>query len=487
MSLAYRSLSSLFWNILVSPFTVGILFLRSVILARLLPVEVFGVYSFAGSIILLTSILPNFGMGDAFLHRSAETQDENHAAAVHFTLKLVFTLVWAAMLLLGSFFIEDTVTRQALIWMTVSLGALELTQTPMLILTRRIVHRRLALLHILNAFLTTLVAVFLASNGITLWALLATDYVTLFLTIILLYVWRPVWRTSLAWSPSAMRYFVRFGSRSFLAGLLQQSLDRVDDLWTGLFLGNTALGFYSRAYTFATYPRRVLASPVNQVTRGTYAELKEDRHRLSQAFLRINALLVRSGFLFGGFLALTAPEIITLLLGAKWLPMLTAFRLMLVYTLFDPLKMSIAYAFVAVGHPEKVVRTRFIQLVVMIIGLVFLGPRYNIAGVALAVDLMLVVGIALLLWQARAHVDFSLRRLFLVPSLALFIGLLIGRAVLEIPLPCNSDWCTATLKSAAFILTYGLILLFTERAEIFKLLHFLRTQFPSRTAYLRSN
>ncbi len=244
-----------------------------------------------------------------------------------------------------------------------------------------------------------------------------------------------------------------------------------DDLWTLRYLGDTALGYYSRAYTFATYPRRVLAGPVNQVAGGTYAELKSERKRLSQAFFRTNALLVRSGFLMAGLLALIAPELIAILLGEKWMPMLQAFRLMLVYTLLDPIKMTVGDLFVAVGRPELVLRVRLGQLVVMIVGLFALGTRYGIAGVALAVDAMVVVGIVVLLWQARRYVDYSGRQLFLAPTLALALGLAagLGATALLGSIFASSVW-TATIKTVAFLLAYAPVLFVLERPLIRSLL-----------------
>jgi len=292
-------------------------------------------------------------------------------------------------------------------------------------------------------------------------------------TIFGLYIWRPVWVPRLAWSAPVVRYLLSFGSRAFVADVLMRALDRVDDLWTGLALGETALGFYSRAYTFAIYPRYILAMPINAVAGGTYAELKEDRVRLSKAFFRTNAFLVRTGFLLGGLLALVAPEFIRLALGDKWLPMLTAFRLMLVYTLFDPIKITVADVLTASGAPGKVVRARAIQLVVLVAGLVGLGPRLGIAGVAIAVDAMLVVGIALLLWQARAYVDYSPVRLFGVPALALSIGLAASIGLSSLLNPNWSEWWTASVKAVSFSVAFVAITLALERHQTAELLSLL--------------
>ena len=184
--------------------------------------------------------------------------------------------------------------------------------------------------------------------------------------------------------------------------------------------------------------------------------------RLSQAFFRTNALLVRSGFFLAGLLALIAPEFIGILLGEKWLPMLEAFRLMLVFTLLDPIKMTVSDLFIAVGRPELVVRVRLVQLVIMIIGLYTLGFRFGIAGVALAVDVMLVVGISVLLFQARRYVDFSARKMFAVPSIALAAGLAATAAAVSLVHPwLSSDWWSATVKVVLFTTCYlGLLVVF---------------------------
>lgn len=449
------------------------LFARSVLLARWLPVEVFGIYALAGAVVGLTATVPNFGMGGAFLHRSAETEDEEQAASVHFTLKLIFTVVWATVLVTGTFVFTSGQTCTALVLLTVTTGGLQLVQTPQLILTRRVLHRRLALIQLFDAVLTTLVALGFAWRGATLWALLVMDLVTLTVISTALYAWRPVWRPRLAWSPHVVRYFLRFGSHNFAAVTLLRALNRLDDLWTGLYLGKTPLGFYSRAYKFATYPRAILAAPINMVARGTFAELKRDRVRLSQAFFRTNAFLVRSGFFMSGVIVLVAPEFIRLALGSRWLPMLDAFRLMLVFMLVDPIMAAVSSLFVAVGRPDQVIKTRAVQLAILLIGLFLLGKPLGITGVALAVNGMAVVGMVILLWQARAYVDFSPRRLFATPSLAVAVGLVLSYVASAQPRFAGSDWWAGAVKMVAFSVAYGVLLLAFERRQFSDMLSLL--------------
>ena len=485
MSLAKRTVTSAGWNISASLVAAAIGFIRSILLARLLAVNTFGIYAFASSWILVTSAVPVFGMAGAFIHRAPESEDEDQAAAAHFTLKLIFTTVWALIVLAGALVFTQGETRLAFVVLTVVNYITLLTETPYIILVRRVVHRRLAAINLLTALLMSLAAVFLAWRGAGIWALLITDTVSMILSVFFLYIWRPFWRPHLSWDRPRMRYYLRFGLPNMLSGLLYRLLDEVDDLWTGTFLGATPLGYYSRAFQFATFPRKTLATPITDVASGTYAELKDDRLSLSRAFFRTNAFMTRTSFYMAGVLALVAPEFIYLLIGAKWLPMLQTFRLMLIYTMLDPLKGTISNLFIALGMPQKVLRARTIQLVALVSGLFVLGYRLGIDGVALAVDAMLVVGIVLLVVQARPYIDFSVRRLFFVPTVALLLGLLAGFLLAALPVFSQSYWVSGAVKAASFSLVYLGLLAVLERGELVELsrelLSLLRTQPPPVT------
>jgi O-antigen/teichoic acid export membrane protein len=417
MSLARRSVGSVAWNGAANLIKVFVLMVRSVLLARLLPVQVFGVYAGASAIVGLTVVLAGFGMGAAFLHRAPETEDVEQTAAVHFTLLLIFTTVWALLLGAAALLFSAGPTRTTLLLLIAVTSVTQLTQTPRLILTRRVTHQRLAIIQLINAVVSTLVAVVLALNGLALWALLAMDIVTMIVRLVGFYAWRPVWRPRLAWSKEVVRYFLGFGSRNVVAISLFQTLERAGSLWTRVFLGVGAMGFYSRAYTFATYPHTLLGLPINAVAGGTYAELKGDRRRLSEAFFRTNAFLVRTGFFLSALAALIAPEFIRLLLGEKWLPMLDAYRLMLVFAL-----------------------------------------------------------LAILLHRAKAYVDFSAARLFWVPSLGVFAGLLSAQLASTLPGIAGSDWRTAFVKIAVFSVCYLGVLMILERRQTLQAVVYLATK-----------
>lgn len=437
---------------------------RSIILARLLAVELFGIYGLALAIVSVSVRFSSFGMDGAFLNRVDETEDIEKAASVHFSLICLFTAVWALFLLSGSFFLSEGDLRIALMTLVVVFGLMQLTETPKLILRRKVVHQRLAVINIIDAVFGSLAAVFLAQQGYGILSLLSINIFSLAVFILVLYLYKPVWKIRIGWSVKTVKYYLNFGFQSFLGGILFEIIDRVDDIWTGIFLGDRALGFYSRAYSFATYPTKLLADPINRVALGYYADLKAKKQQLSQAFLLSNGVLVRSGFLFGGLLALIAPEFIVIVIGEKWMPMLSIFRLMLFFTLLNPLKITTSHLFVGVGKPLEMVRARMLQVLVLIGGLFLFGPRWETDGIAMAVNLTIVVGLGYMMVRAKRYVSFSIKKLFLAPMIALVFGLIGGFWV-------SSEWyvgqvniISGLIKSITFTGLYAAILLLLEKS-----------------------
>jgi O-antigen/teichoic acid export membrane protein len=466
MNLAKRSFFSIRWNFLANLAMNGVTFVRAIILARLLPVEVFGIFAGYQALLIVTITLTEFGMLSAYIHQSPETENEEQAAAMHFSLRLLFLFVWMALAISAVFAFLDASQRTPVVIMILTATIFQLTLPAQAVLMKRVDHRRIAVVNTALTLVHALIAVTAAWLGWGLYALIIADLGAALVTFAGFYWIRPVWRIRLAWYQGIFRYYLDFGRRAYAATFLYQLLDQVDDLWTRFQLGEAPLGFYSKAYRFASFPRTVLANPISLVIGGTYAALKTNRAALSQAFFHVNAYLIRSGFLLAGWMALIAPEFIRLLLTDKWSPMLDAFRLMLLFALLDPLKLSIAEVLNAMGKPEKIVFTRVVQLICLLIGLAILSPRFGIAGVALSVDFMLVVGITILLVQARRYVDFSAAALFFAPFMAMAAGIGLTQGTLALFGATLNDVYSIAVKTILFGIGYLFVLVALERERL---------------------
>jgi len=455
--LARQSVEAIVWKSGSHIIQIVILFFGSVILANLLTPEVFGTYTLVKSIVTFTQSIPAFGLGTAYINRSRES---NHvdAIGVHFTLTLIFTSVWAFLLVGASFIFRGRVDPilSALVLTTFVFQSTASARGEMI---KRLSFQRPAVVEMSQALLGVMIAIHLARIGGGIWSLLSIDIVTAIVSVIGYYLIKPVWKPRIAWSRSIVRYYLSFGWRVVWAGVLNQALDKLDEIWTGLFLGDRLLGFYSRAYTFANYPRKALITPIFQITVGLYAKVKDDWIKLSNVFVVVNSLVVQGSFLISGSLIIIAPEFVTLALGEAWLPMLEVFQIMIVYIMLDPIRITVGNMFPAIGEPGELVKPRFIQLGVLVMCLPLLGSIFGIKGVAMSANIMVLAGTVMNLINAKKKVDYSLVDLFAIPFIAITLGLIITFTIINWFGDPGLSWRSGIVKLAIFIPLYlGMLL-----------------------------
>ncbi len=437
-------------------------FIRSVLLARLLLPEHFGAVALAAFFCGLAANLHSLGMNKAMIHHQG---GEDAFKATYFSVAVGLNGLKVVLLLAAAPYLQrlyphipalgQVVVASALIS---GLSALCLLQETLL--RKELAFDALARTEVAASVAMTLMAPFCAWLGWGVWALVAESASQVLTRCVCVWGLYRRWPPRFGWTQEAGELFWRFGKSFWIRANLSYLLSTFDDSWVGTALGQTALGYYTTAYAFSQSPRRVLGHPLVTVFEPAFACLQRDRQQLSAAFFWATYLMLRLGFLGAGLFALLMPEFIRLVIGDKWLPMLWAFRLLLVYQALDGLALLVSNLLSAVGKPE-VLRHATIAQTLFFIPTVILGAYLaGIHGVALAVNGMLLVGIGYMYRPLRDTVDVSLCRLAGWPLVALTAAIGIGLAV-EGGVSM-SLWHMLGLKIGVFVLVFGGCLAFAE-------------------------
>lgn len=466
-NIALQTVGGSLYSIAASIVTLSLGFIRAVVMARLLLPEHFGVTTLALFYLNLASQLRAIGVDNALIHRKDPDDD---VLATYFTMRMgqvvVSVVVLLALIPLLGRLHSDLPLLPTVLLAYVGIGVIKgFNSVQTTILSKRMAFRQLAITDVVSSITMTLVGPGLAWMGFGVWSIVAelgSGIVSRAAVVWLVY---RAWRPRLGWDSQLVRWFWNYGSKIWVSTNVTFLLDRFDDWWIGTYLGSNPLGFYSRAYEFARYPRKAIANPVLSVFYPAFAHLQDDRPRLSRAFFRPTSLMVRAGALLSLILILIAPEFVHLLLGERWLPMVFTFQLMIVYTLLDPLVVAASNLLAATGYPGKIARTRVVQALVFIPTVVILGPRLSIEGVAIAADLMVFVGALLLFRHTRQVVDYSHKTLWLWP----LIGILLTGTLTVIITPLFQDysqWIVLVAKVVVITITYLSLLWLTERQQL---------------------
>ncbi|NUM49179.1 MAG: oligosaccharide flippase family protein [Anaerolineales bacterium] len=462
------------YNVMASVVTIALGFLRASLMTKLLggtaeELTVFGVNKLAIFFLELAAQIGTIGLNSAYIHRKEVGEVDR---TVYFTMNLGLSVISMAILAVFVPLIvrlyPDYPFLGAVIFAYMGIEiirAFNITQTT--ILSKDLAFGRLVLVDMASSVMMTLVGPGLAWLGAGVWSLVGETFSGIFTrTLMILVFYRP-WRPRLGWDTETVRWFWAYGVKAWWTSNLAFLIDRFDDFWIGTAssLGKLPLSFYDRAYEFARYPRRVVANPILDVFFPTFAHLQADRLRLSRAFFRATSLMVRAGCLFSLIFILTAPEFIRIFLTDALLPMQLTFQLMIVYTLLDPLSMAARNLMMATGYPDKILRARIVQTVIFIPAVIGLSAVWGIEGVAVAADLMVLVGAVLFYRYTRLVVDYSPRALWFWPLVAMTItgGAMLALAPVWAGWPV---WGAFLLKLILIPLFFGLILLITERDQL---------------------
>lgn len=440
-------------------------FIRTVLLARLLLPEYFGVVALAAFYLGVSSIFRNFGLDSALIHY--QRKDET-LKRTYFSLRIGLNIIFTALLIISAPLIQyfyPTISglKEVLIVFSIFSFVNTLNIIQFTLMHKELAFSSIAVIEIISAIFITIAAPYAAWIGWGLWALVVEGVGGIIVDSIL--AWGPFrrWRPRFGWDKETFRMFWKFGKPTWVKMNIVYLLDRFDDFWIGTALGQGPLGYYNKAYYFAGAPRRVFASPLFRVFVPVFAHVQKDRKRLSEAFSQCAYLLIRLVFFGAGMFVFIMPEFIHLVIGEKWMPMLLAFRLLLGYAVFDSLFGLLHGLFNAIGRPTLLRNTALIQAVVFFPTVVLGAYLYGIEGVSMAANGMLLIGISCLYRPLIETIDLSIKRLFLWPFIALGSALTTG-IILEsfLSIPTIQMFF---FKCAVFISFFWGILITMERKD----------------------
>ncbi|GEM_PF-687077 len=483
---ARRSVSGAASSLVIRTVSASLKFARTILLARLINPDQFGIVGLALVFVQFLDTIGTFGLNMQLI-RSEKLTDEN--VSTHFWLRMgLQSLMVVATLLLVLSFRYIYPDRILLPTVTMVLGVIWFVQasysTQEAVLAHQVNFQRTILLELASSAVTLLVSPLLAWWGWEVWSIVFGIYfVNTLVFFVGLILYRIPWRPSLSFNAALARENLRFGWTVVVGKQLTYALDQFDDFWAGSALGNLALGFYERAFQFARYPRQVIAEPLSGVFFTMYAKFQNDRSLLSRSFFISNSFILRLNGLFSLIFFVIAPEFVGQLLGAQWLPMVFTFQLMIVYCFLDPLILSAGNLLIAVGEPGLLTRNRFTQMIIFVPLVIGLAHWHEIEGIAVAADIMLLVGVIGLLRLARRYVNYSAGKLFFPPLLALGIAVPAGLLFPDL-FAISNPWMLMLVKATVASVVYILTLLLLEASSYQRMAAEFRTILPQPYAKL---
>lgn len=362
----------------------------TIVLARLLVPEDFGLVAMASVIIAFVAAFKDAGLAMATVQRENITREQ---ISTLFWLNLALTVCLGAVIVSLAPGVAWFYGRPELLGITIVLGLVfavsGLSIQHEALLRRHMRFGTLAMIRVGAGVAGITVAITMALAGFGYWALVASQVVSVPISTLAACL-ACGWIPGLPGRGTGVRGMLQFGGLLASRNILGQVFKRFDDLIIGWQLGATPLGLYSKAYSLLRLPMDQIQGPIAQVAAPALSRLIGDAECFRSAYLRMVSFLVLIKIGIVAFLVAAAENVILFVLGEQWISSATVYRLLGGSALVGAITAGTGLLLIPFGRPGKMLVVAIVTSLLLLPGMV-IGLNWGIVGVAAAVSIVPII------------------------------------------------------------------------------------------------
>jgi len=441
-----------------------IVFLSTVILARILTKNEFGLVGYAVTFISFLDVFRDLGIGTALIYHHEELKGKSTAFWLGMTVGVtIFMVIFFAAPLLGKFFNDDRVVNVIRV-LAFNYPLFALGGTHEALLVKDLAFNRKFLPDFARAMVKGLISIGLAVAGFGPWSLIIGHLSGTLAGAIAL--WRMIpWRPSFEFISKAARALLRFGLPMVGVNILGVIVLNSDYVIIGRYLGAAQLGVYSIAFRIPELFVLQFCAIVAQVLFPVFSKMKDQEGALLQAFLQTARFVALITVPLGLGMALLSRPFILALFTDKWLEAVPVMQAISVYALMLSLGYNAGDVYKALGVPGVLTRISLVKAVILIPSLLWAVTKPgNLIAVSIVQIIVALVGSIINFVVALKMLNISAKTLihYLSPALIAGSGMTIALLALNHFIIMLNPWIQLVVGVLAGGLVYSAILWLRE-------------------------
>lgn len=316
----------------------AISFVFSVILARILLPEDFGLIGMMAIVLTLTQRVTTGLLLPSLMQRK-EIDDRDCSTIFYAGLVLAlltYIILYICAPLIGRFYGYPSLTDLFRVG-ALRIVLIALAGIPAVKFARELRFGPELVANCVSALASGVLATVLALAGLGVWSLVALSLSARLFSVIIMWAYTS-WRPSLTFSWNTLKTSCSYGSRLVAHNLSESIFFNLHGLVFGKIYTADILGFFNRGRAFPLLVSGNFVAPVNRVIFPSFARLQAEPGRLGAAYGKsFLMLLFLSAPAMLGLAALAHP-LVLVLLGEKWLPAVPYLRIACVLAALNPFR-----------------------------------------------------------------------------------------------------------------------------------------------------
>lgn len=317
-SLKNKAIKGTVWSAVDNIVQYGVSFVVSIVLARLLTPDDYGLI---GIILIFTAIcnaIINSGFSAALIRKKNITENDYNTA---FIVNIVLSFILYVVLCLGAPLIADFFCREELTLLTrvssfsMIIGGLAIVQQTRL--TKRIDFKTQTKISLISSVISGLIGIVMAYLGYGVWALVVQGLSSQTLRTAMLWFYNK-WMPTLTFSRNSFRELFGFGWKMMVSSVLDSFWTQLYQVVVGKFYSPATLGQYTRAKQFSQIFSSNLTTVIQRVTYPVLSDIQDEKERLIIAYRKIIKTTMFITFALMFSLGAVSEPFIYCLIGEKW-------------------------------------------------------------------------------------------------------------------------------------------------------------------------
>jgi len=367
MSLRNTAVSGVIWTF-SQQFGVQVIgFLVSIVMARLLLPEEFGLIGMITVFMALGQSLMDSGLTQSLI-RTEYPDQKDYSTVFFFNLGgsiLIYVLLFFIAPFIAAFYQQEILTNiirvYCLSFIITAFSAVQLTR-----LTKEMNFKLQMIIAIPSLIISGMIGIALAHKGFGVWSLVWMQLLQNLLNTLQLW-WRTRWVPSFVFSKEKFRHHLSFGYKLTISGIIDTIFQNVYQIIIGKFFIASQVGFYTRANSLRQLPVMNLSTALNKVTYPLFASIQHEDARLKSAYKEIMQMAI---FLIAPLLiilAVLAEPVFRFLFTEKWLPAVPYFQVLCLAGILYPVHSYNLNVLKVKGRSDLFLRLEIIKKIVIIL------------------------------------------------------------------------------------------------------------------------
>ncbi|MFV0226380.1 lipopolysaccharide biosynthesis protein [Empedobacter falsenii] len=364
----------MFWSFLNQGSTQLINFVITLLLARILMPEDFGLIGIVSIFIAIGKSLTDAGFSSSLI-RSKNVDEEDFSTIFFinlFSSIFLYLIVFISAPYIAVFFskpeLENLIKMMGLIFI---INASTLVQSTKL--NKSLMFKEQFKLQTVALFISSSIAIYMALNDFGVWSLVVKDLSYGFFASIQLWFYSK-WIPKLNISIKKLKYHFNFGYKLLLADILSKIFNNSYNIIIGKFVSTYQLGLFTRAKSMQELPNNIIFNSINRVLYPLLAEVNDNDVKLKNVYRQIMSIVAIVTIPILIFLSIVAKPLFIFLLTEKWNGAIPYFQILIIIALISPFQQYNLNICKIKGRSDLVLKISVIQYFLIALSLFCIIP-----------------------------------------------------------------------------------------------------------------